>query len=146
MKKIILTLIVCVAFIAPSAAFAQCDNDDFMDECAVLLEDYMYVKSFDINTKSAKSKNAAITQYSYVFSKGTNYVITVCDQNKPGNKMVVSLYDRNKKLVATNVDPKTRKQYNKIIYPCQATGVYYLKYTWQANKVGCGVSILGFKK
>ena len=99
MKKIILTLIVCVAFIAPSAAFAQCDNDDFMDECAVLLEDYMYVKSFDINTKSAKSKNAAITQYSYVFSKGTNYVITVCDQNKPGNKMVVSLYDRNKKLV-----------------------------------------------
>jgi hypothetical protein len=85
-------------------------------------------------------------EYSYVFSKGSTYMIIACDQQKEGERMIVNLYDRNHKLIVSSYNKKTKTFYPDIIYPCSATGVYYMEVTFEGSKGGCGVTILGFKK
>ena len=132
-------------YISPKVSLAQCDEDDFMDECATRIDKFVFAKSFDINNDLSKKSDGKV-EYSYVFSKGTSYSITVCDLNQNGNRMIVDLYDRNRKFVASSYSKRTKKYYPKITYPCNATGVYYLKYRFEGGKPSCGVSIIGFKK
>lgn len=145
MKRILTLMLVSSLTIAPVFdSWSQCTDEDFLDGCASLLDTYTFVKSFNVNMEG--TKGGAEQSFSYVFSKGTTYMITVCDQNSAGKKMIVELYDRNRKLVGISYNKKTKKHYTKIEYPCLATGVYYLKYKFEDEKASCGVSILGFKK
>ena len=86
-------------------ANAQCSSDAFMDNCSSALDDFNFIKSFEY----ANPKGGAKNEYSYVFSKGSTYRIVVCDENIAGNKMVISLYDRNHKLIASNFDKASKK-------------------------------------
>lgn len=115
---------------------AQCDKDGLKNECSGKLDDFIFIKSFDI--QSSKK------EYSYVFSKGTTYMITCCDESA-GKKMVVELYDRDHKLIAKNFNEKKGQYFSKFGYQCQATGVYYMKYSFPDGD-DCGVSVIGFKK
>jgi len=130
-----------MGFFGSQTAYAQCSDEDFLDECAAMLDSYMFLKSFNINLTDGKQ------EFSYVFSKGTTYLITVCDKGVDGSRMVVELFDRNRKKVSSNFAESTNKFYGKILYPCNATGVYYLDYKFETAeaKSNCGVSILGFK-
>ncbi len=121
---------------------AQCSSDAFMDNCSSALEDFNFIKSFEYSN----AKGGAKGEYSYVFSKGTNYRIVVCDENIAGNKMIISLYDRNHKLIASNFDKASKKVFPVLTYPCSATGVYYIEYSFQGDKAKCGINILGFSK
>ncbi len=125
-----------------SAAQAQCSSDAFMDNCSNLLDDYTFIKSFEFSNPKGGVKN----EYSYVFSKGSSYRIVVCDENIANNKMVISLYDRNHKLIASNFDKASKKIFPALTYPCSATGVYYIEYSFQGDKSKCGINILGFTK
>lgn len=138
MKKGIFLLTSFVMILISNITMSQCMDEKLKASCSSLLNSYIFVKSFKVNTGS--------TEYSYVFSRGTNYVITVCDEAEANNKMVVELYDRAHKLVASSFDKKTGKQYAKIGYQCSATGVYYMKYSFKGGKPSCGVSVLGFKR
>ncbi len=140
MKKIWFILWVLVAT-ASQSAFGQCQTDEFLDNCASRLESFTFIKAF--NTSMTKT---GAEEFSYVFSKGSNYLIIVCDQNNAGERMIVSLYDRNRKLIASSYNPKTKTYYPDILYPCTATGVYYLEAKLEGAKGGCGVTILGFMK
>ena len=121
---------------------AQCSSDAFMDNCSSALEDFNFIKSFEY----ANPKGGAKAEYSYVFSKGSTYRIVVCDENLAGNKMIISLYDRNHKLIASNFDKASKKVFPALTYPCSATGVYYIEYSFQGDKAKCGINILGFTK
>lgn len=125
------------------ALTAQCSSDAFYDACSTNLGKALFIKAFNVESKGFK-KGEDFTEYNYVFSKGTTYVITSCDTEN--NNMIVELYDRNKKLIATNYDKTSKKFYPKIGYPCAATGVYYLKYKFKKDAEGCGISMLGFSK
>lgn len=125
----------------PGYIFAQCDSDAFLDNCASRLETYTFIKAF--NTTLKKSEK---TEYSYVFSKGSNYMVIVGDLKIAGERMIVTLYDRNHKLIASSYNAKTKTYYPDLLYPCSATGVYYMEVTFEGPKGGCGVCILGFKK
>lgn len=114
---------------------AQCDSEDFLDKCSSNLNDYKFVKSFEASEKK---------EFSYVFSKDHEYILTVCDQMKGGN-MIVNLYDRNHKPIISSYVKSTKKHYPTIGYKCAATGVYYIEFVFEKGE-GCGVSILGFKK
>lgn len=141
MKKTrILFLFIGIALFAAfgNEAKAQCDDDDFLDNCAELLDTYTFIKSFPHTDAGAGKK----TENSYVFSTGHSYVLTACDQGS--SKMVINLYDRNRKLITTN--KANGKYFNKVGYTCNATGVYYIETYLDNNAKGCGVSILGFKK
>jgi hypothetical protein len=144
MKKLLLFTVLGYLFLICPSAGAQCTSDAFLDKCASSLGEFTFIKSFNItiDKKTAESKY----EYSYVFSKGSTYKIIICDENIEGNKMIVTLFDRNHKMIATNFNKASKKFYPLFSYPCSATGVYYLEVTFENGKEGCGVNILGFNK
>ena len=106
------------------------------------------MKAYKVSKADLKERaGKQVAEFSYVFSKSTTYKLTVCNgKEDPNTMLVVKLYDRNRKLVATNYDRRTKKNYPSIGYECKATGVYYLSYSLEGSDGGCGVSILGFNK
>jgi hypothetical protein len=119
-----------------------CDPEGLLKKYAGLLDDYVFIKSFPIET----SKEGDKSEYSYVLSRGINYKIVVCDNNEEGKRMIVNLLDRNKKLIASNYLKSNKKFYPSLNYNCSATGVYYVEVFFEGEKKGCGLNILGFKK
>lgn len=115
---------------------AQCQSD----ECVSKLSDgYIFLKTYNMETVGNE------VEYSYVFSKDTNYMLVTCNKEGSSNNIVVTMYDSNKKMIATNYDPNSDKFYPALIYNCKSTGVYYLKYAFKDNP-GCCISVLAFKK
>jgi len=140
MKVFRILLWFALASVAPVVS-GQCQSDEFLDNCASKLESYTFIKAFNVELNKGASD-----EFSYVFSKGSSYLIIVCDQNVSGSKMIVNLYDRNHKLIASSYNSKTKTHYPDILYPCTATGVYYLDASIEGGNEGCGVTILGFMK
>lgn len=138
---LLLTLIVA-SFMLSLTPGNDCSSDAYLDKCAPALGDYTFIKSFNIDISKSGDKK---TEFSYVFSKGSNYRIVICDQNPDGNKMIVNFYDRNKKLIASNYMKSSKKFFPTLNYFCSATGVYYVESSFEGGKDGCGVNILGFK-
>jgi hypothetical protein len=145
--KTINTIAGVLFFIAFSILFTSlasgpdCGSDAFLDKYAPALGDYTFIKAFNVEVNKSGDKN----EFSYVFSKGSNYRIVIGDQNGEGNRMVVNFYDRNKKLIASNYLKSSKKFFPTINYTCSATGVYYVESYFENGKNGCGVNILGFK-
>ena len=137
-------LIVILGMLATSfLASGQCESDEFLDACASSLDSHTFIKAFNVKVKPKKADKV---EYSYVFSKGSSYMIILCDQNKKGNRMIVKLYDRGHRLIASSYDKRTKKHYPDLVYPCSATGVYYIEATMEGSSAQCGVIILGFNK
>jgi len=136
-------LILLTLFLLPVSSFGQCDTDMFLDQCASSLGTFNYIKSFNVNVNPRKKANS---EFSYVFSKGSTYMLIVCDQNVIGGRMVVNLFDRDHKLIASTYDEKNNKLYSDLLYSCETTGVYFIKATFEGSKGGCGMCILGFNK
>ncbi|HMR58161.1 MAG TPA: hypothetical protein PKC10_12620, partial [Cyclobacteriaceae bacterium] len=58
--------------------------------------------------------------------------------------IVVSIFDKERNKVATS---KINGQFvSAIAYPCNATGIYYIQYTFDDPSGHCGGSALGFKR
>ena len=133
-KYFIITVIITLYNIS---GFSQCDDENFLDKCSGELNGFTFVKSFESSGKQ---------EFSYVFSKDHNYILTVCDQVTGGGRMIVSLYDRSHKLLLSSYNKPGKKYYPSVSFKCTATGVYYIETSFDENAKGCGVSILGFKK
>ena len=120
---------------------AQCVSESFMNSCSAALDEFNFIKSYELENKKEDVK-----EYSYVFSKGSVYRIIICDENKEGSRLIITLFDRNKKKIASNYDTQSKKYFSTIIYPCSATGIYFVKYEYESKKSKCAVNILGFSK
>lgn len=120
---------------------ADCDDEDFLDECAEQIAGFKFMKANKVSISGSDS--GASVELSSVFSKGTSYVLTACSG---GPNMIVTLYDRRRKKIMSNYNRGKKKYYPSIKYNCKATGVYYLKYEFEKGGAGCGVGIVGFKK
>lgn len=141
MKKFIF-LIFSIVLLTGSDVSAQCNAENLSSECIPkLASGFNFLKSYKIDgDKGTKDK----VEYSYVFLKGTQYMINICAPSQPTDGIVVSLYDQNRKKVASS---KINDQYiSAIAYPCNATGVYYIQYTFEKPTSFCGGSALGFKR
>lgn len=128
--------------ILSSDALAQCNPDDFTSACVPQLgAGFNFLKSYKIDGDGgAKEK----VEYSYVFTKGTQYYLNVCATGAVTDGIVVNLFDSNRNQVASN---KIDNQYVKaIVFPCNATGIYYIQYTFDKSAKYCGGSALGFKR
>lgn len=118
--------------------FAQCQPDACVQKIST---GYTFLKTYKMEQIGTE------TEYSYVFSKDTNYMIAVCSSSGVDATVKVTLYDSARKEIASNFDKKSNKLYSVIAYQSKATGIYYLKYTPMGqNKTDCCVSVLGFKK
>jgi hypothetical protein len=141
-KKLLILLLICTTLF-PLISDAQCDTDIFLDKCATNLGSFNYIKSFSL---TARPKKKANSEFSYVFSKGSSYMLIVCNENSDGGEMLINLYDREHNLIGSTYDEKTKKHFPDMIYSCSATGVYYIKASYEGAKKGCGMFILGFNK
>jgi hypothetical protein len=141
MKRLALFVCTALAFGIPDAT-AQCNADALSNQCIPkLAAGFNFLKSYKIDGEGgAKDK----VEYSYVFTKGTQYMINICAPKEPTDGIVVTLYDSNRNKVATS---KVNGQFiSAIAYPCNATGIYYIQYTFDGSSTYCGGSALGFKR
>ena len=139
MKKLILiALSVCV--LSTLDVIGQCNSEAMSNQCIPkLAAGFNFLKSYKIE-KGGKD----FVEYSYVFTKGTQYMINICAPKEPTDGIVVSLFDSNRNKVATS---KVNGQYiQAIAYPCNTTGIYYIQYTFDGSTTYCGGSALGFKR
>lgn len=138
-KKSLILLIsgITLAFASVTAS-AQCNPDPLVEKCSGKLGGFTFLKSY-------KLEGASDIEYSYVFSKDTQYMLSVCNSSEEVPKITVSLYDKDRKLLATNYNKKDDKYYPGLGYNCTATGIYYMTYSIQSGDK-CGVSVVGFKK
>lgn len=143
MKNLLIILFINAVLIfgMSISANAQCDSDEFLDNCAELLGDFTFMKSFNVNT----DKSAPKAKFKAVLSKDHTYIITVCGGNS-SKKMIINLYDRNQKLISSSYYKPKNLFVKKIGFKCTATGVYYIEAYFEDDASGCGVTILGFKK
>ncbi len=121
---------------------AQCNSEQFANACVPKLAEngFNFLKTYKINGEKDLTK----VEYSYVFTKGTQYMVAIADQSQGDNAIMVTIYDSERRKVASN---KVKGNLlSGMIYPCNATGIYYLQYTFEGPSERCGGSALGFKK
>ncbi|MEM1407691.1 MAG: hypothetical protein AAGG59_13010 [Bacteroidota bacterium] len=143
MKKAIYPLVVIGMLMAFSfQANAQCDSEPYTSGCIPkLASGFNFLKSYKIDGQGGTKTKV---EYSYVFTKGTQYMINVCATGESTDGIVVSLFDSNRNKV---VSSKVNDQYiSAIAYPCNTTGIYYIQYTFDESTQFCGGSALGFKR
>ena len=127
-----------VFWLSTFTANAQCQPDACIQKFS---DGYTFLKTYKMEQVGLE------TEYSYVFSKETNYMIAVCSSSGSEATVKVTLFDATRKEIASNFDKKSKKLYSVMAYHCMATGIYYLKYTPVNQKqTDCCVSVLGFKK
>lgn len=119
---------------------AQCNAEGFATECIPKLSmGFNFLKSYKVDGVS-KDK----VEYSYVFTKGTQYMINLCASGTNGDGIVVNILDKDRNKIASN---KVNGQVvTAIAFPCNATGIYYIQYTFDEPSSHCGGSALGFKR
>jgi hypothetical protein len=141
MKKIYLFIAIALLFVHADST-AQCNSENLSSECIPkLASGFNFLKSYKIDGDNGSKEKV---EYSYVFLKGTQYMINICAPNQPTDGIIVSLYDSNRNKVASS---KLNDQFiSAIAYPCNATGVYYIQYTFEKSSSYCGGSALGFKR
>ena len=127
---------------ASNVTLAQCNSDALSEQCIGKLPGgFTFLKSFKIDGQGGSK---AKVEYSYVFSKDTQYSINICANGEPTDGIVVSMYDANRNKVMTNYI--NGNFYPGIQYPCKATGIYYITFTFEGSANHCGGSVLGFKR
>jgi len=121
-------------------ATAQCNAETLSTLCIPkLASGYNFLKSYKVE-KGGKE----FVEYSYVFTKGTQYMINICAPEENANGIIVTLEDSDRNMVASS---KVNDQYiTAIAYPCKNTGIYYIRYTFDDTAAACGGSALGFKR
>jgi hypothetical protein len=139
MKKLIF-IVLSVFVFSTLEVIGQCNSEAFSTACIPkLAAGFNFLKSYKIE-KGAKE----FVEYSYVFTKGTQYMINICAGDASTDGIIVSLYDSNRNKVASS---KINGQFiQAIAYPCNTTGIYYIQYTFDGSTGYCGGSALGFKR
>lgn len=144
MNKAILTAVLCL-LACIGVAHAQCDAEKFMDNCNAKLSDgYTFLKSYNID--GAKASSGKKVEYSYVFSKNTNYMLTLCAEGGNPKNMYVTLYDSQRRPLMSSYVKDKDKFLSKVAYQCSSTGIYYLSFQFAGGSPNCGGSILAFKR
>ena len=128
MKRLV--FFITVLCFATSISYGQCDAAERAAGCTPNPDSgYTLIKSFEVDGKGGSKDKI---EYSYVFTKGTKYLVNVCGSSKTPDGVVVTLYDKYRNKVASNlVEGKVLKA---ISYPCSATGIYYITYTFEKSK------------
>lgn len=139
MKKLLI-FVFSVSVLSALDVIAQCNAENLSTQCIPkLASGFNFLKSYKIE-KGGKE----FVEYSYVFTKGTQYMINICAGGADTDGIVVSLFDSNRNKVASS---KVNGQFiSAIAYPCNTTGIYYIQYTFDGSTSYCGGSALGFKR
>ncbi|MBC8110721.1 MAG: hypothetical protein H7Y04_06645 [Verrucomicrobia bacterium] len=122
---------------------AQCSTEEFEKKCVEKLNSlsYTFLKTYKVD-----GENKTEVKYSYIFTRGSSYAITIASKDAENKGLVLNLYDSNKRLVGTNHAPDSKKYLAGVNYACNTTGIYYLVFTFENPRDKCAAGVLGFKK
>ena len=138
----IIALLILLATGTATAGFGQCDPSQLAQASISNLPDsFTFLKTFKIDGRGGQRERV---EYSYVFSKDTDYALNIQSSGESTDGIVVSMYDSNRNRVATNF--VNGSFFGGIQYPCKATGIYYITFTFEESQSYCGGSVLGFKR
>ena len=141
MKNVLFIFLFIGAGFMSTDLAGQCDPDSYSNVCIPKLTGFNFLKSYKVDGAGGSKDKI---EYSYVFTKGAQYMINLCTGGTGADGVVVSLYDANRNKVATN---KINGQFvSALVYPCNATGIYYIQYTFDNSAAFCAGSALGFKR
>jgi len=144
MRQVIKILGISIIALVLSASLtsAQCGADAKANECISTLQDgFTFLKTFKVDGQAGARPKV---EYSYVFSKDTQYFLNICNDGEDTDGIVVTMYDSKRQMISTNFN--NGKYYKGLVYPCNATGIYYITFTFQESQNYCGGSVLGFKR
>lgn len=141
MKKFFFFLL-SVYMISSNEGVAQCNTENLSNDCIPkLASGFNFLKSYKIDGDNGSRDKV---EYSYVFTKGTQYMINICAPTQPTDGIIVTLFDSQRNKVASS---KINGQFvSALAFPCNATGIYYIQYTFDGSIAYCGGSALGFKR
>lgn len=126
-------------------SFLSIDDCDGFAPCPLDLSQYSLIKSYKISLKKQEYIEAK-ARYSIMLSKGTRYRISGCANEDYSKKPIKFVLFDNYGKVASNLDEDKGKFYEAIEYECKKTGVYYLTYSFEDGKAGCGSGSIAIKK
>jgi hypothetical protein len=141
-NKIAIAVLTLFSVFASSHVMAQCLAETFSKACIPKLsEGFLFLKNYKIDNEGGVKEKV---EYSYVFTKGTQYMINLCTAGENAGGIVIHLLNSDRNQIASSkINGQT---VSAISYPCQATGIYYIQYTFELAGQNCGGSALGFKK
>ena len=139
MKRMLLPAIILLltTFGIAQNGHAQCTTDACANK---LSEGFTFLKGYQLQVATVHE-----VEFSYVFSKGTSYQLVICNQDGTSKDIEVTLYDSQRHKLISNFDKESNKYYGALIYECQTTGIFYMKYTYK-NKPSCCNAVLAFKR
>ncbi len=136
-----IALFVVLAILSSTNIYAQCTFEKYTQKGIKMLsqehEGFTFLKSYEIAGAEGK-------KFSYIFTQGTSYLITLANNDVHSNGIYLSVYDSNDKLITTS--KMNDKFYSAIQFNCKGTGVYQLKFNFEGANEHCAVAVLGMKR
>ena len=130
------------SFLTMTASAQKCDYEAMLNNNMPKLEGYKFIKSFPVET----DKQAETAEYNYLLNHDTKYRLVIVDNGNEGERMLVTIRGRDKKVLATNKD-RQKKTFSTVVdFVCPATGIYFFEVSFQDGRRDCGLNILAFQK
>lgn len=101
-------------------------------------EGFTTVKAFPVNLAQSQ-------EYSYVFTQGAEYLLTLCGPEGQPLPLKVSVLDGYRNPLFDNYDKKGRQYRRQMGYVCGQTSVAVLKLEPAKGAQGCGYVFVSFK-
>ncbi|MCS6820548.1 MAG: hypothetical protein NZ551_01630 [Microscillaceae bacterium] len=144
-RKIIayITALLLGCFVPLATLVAQnCDSKQFTDKCLEKLPDgYTFLKSYKVDGQNGTKKKI---EYSYIFSKNTNYLINVANSDPESKGIIIKIFDSSRKEIASSF--KGGKYYSGLNFKCNATGIYFITFFFENARDYCAGAVLSFKR
>lgn len=136
-----LLLVAFAMFFSARNAEAQCMAKDFEKSNILRLsKNFEHKHTFMLDKPDAGGEVAS----TYIFTKGTLYMMNISNYRGEEKNIIVELYDQNGKLVATNYN-KTTGRFWPLGYVCKESGVHKIKFKYVDTDKYCGICVLGAK-
>lgn len=120
---------------------AQCSAMDFEKSNILRLsKNFEHKHTFTLDKVDEAKENSS----SYIFNKGTLYMMNVSNYRGEEKNIIVELYDQNGKLVATNYNKATNRFW-PLGYVCKESGVHNIKFKFIDTDNYCGICVLGVR-
>jgi hypothetical protein len=138
-RRSLLILLPVVSLIAWETR-AQCKIEEQIASCTAKMHVPMhFLKSYRIEP-SHPDRN--FVEYSYVLAKDRVYALDLCTEGKSADGLVVTVFDSERNVVVSN---ETQHGLAKsLVYNCTATGIFYMRYTFESPVFRSCVSVLMF--
>jgi hypothetical protein len=139
MRKI-LTLLLFTAF--SNFSIAQCDLPKIIKEASTKIGKYIEIKTYHLDEPSLNHTKEI--EYSYVLGKDKEYVFSLNSDKGANPKIIITLYNSNKKAIASNYNEKTGTYSSTFYYKCPSTKLYYITFTIKDEST-CAACVVGFR-